>query len=73
MVADGVDVWHVGVGGSVDLRVSRERFREMKGRLPGCKEGGSVEELVRQAEMMATKQVVNRTQADWFEEYVSCT
>lgn len=73
MEADGVDVWHVGIGGSVDLRMSRHSFRRMKARLPGCREEGSVEGLLRQAEMLATKQLVNRTQEDWFEDYVSYT
>lgn len=71
MAVEGVDVWQVGVSGSVDLRVSQARFKEMKGKLPGCREQGSVEELVRQAEMLVTRQPVNRTQQDWFENYVS--
>ena len=69
METKGVDVWHVGVGGNVDLRISRYRFRKMKGRLPGCSEEGSVEELVMQEKMLATKRA-NRTEQDWFENYV---
>lgn len=72
MVADGVDVWKVGDEGTVDFRVSRDQFREMEKTLSGCKEAGSVEEIVRRAERMAAKQLTNRTRAaEWFEEYVS--
>ena len=64
-----MDVWRVGAGdGSVDFRVRREQFQEMKGVLPECREEGSVEELVREVE----GRYLNRTQQDeWFERYVS--
>ena len=60
-------MWHVGEDGSVDFRVRREEFQEMKGDLPECREEGSVEELVREME----RTHLNRTQQEWFEEYVS--
>ena len=66
-----MDVWHVGVGGAVDFRVSKDRFQEMEERLPGCREVDSVEKLLKQAEMLATKETANRTQSGWFEDYVS--
>ena len=66
-LVETVDVWSVGSGGSVDFRVSSEDFQEMKGDLPECKVEGGVEELVRKME----KQYLNRTQQEWFEEYVS--
>ena len=67
--SDVVDVWHVGEGGSVDFRVSSEQFQRMKGDLPGCREVGSVEDIVRQEEQRRLK--LNGTQQEWFEEYVS--
>ena len=60
-------MWHVGEDGSVDFRVRREEFQEMKGDLPECREEGSVEELVREME----RAHLNRTQQEWFDEYVS--
>ena len=67
-----VDVWHVGVDGSVDFRVSSQQFQEMKGDLPECREVGSVEEIVGKAEQGSmSKRDLNKTQQEWFEEYVS--
>jgi len=71
--ASGVDVWKVGAEGSVDFRVSREEFHKMKGDLPGCWEERSVEELVREEEQRREKRLLNQTQQEWFEEYVSTT
>ena len=71
MEADGVDVWHVGTGGSVDFRVKSKEFQEMKQHLPECSEEGNVEELVRKMEQEMEKKHLNKTQAEWFEEYVS--
>ena len=66
-----VDVWHVGVEGSVDFRVTSQQFQEMKGDLPECREVGSVEDIVRKAEQDMFKKDLNNTQQEWFEEYVS--
>lgn len=65
-----MDVWRVGVGGSMDVRMTLDKFREMKEKLPGCREAGSVEELVRQAEMLDAE-LVNKTNLEWFDKYVS--
>ena len=65
-------MWHVGTKGSVDFRISREEFQRIKGHLPECREGRNVEDLVREAEQMMTrKHSLNKTQLEWFEEYVS--
>ena len=70
--SEGVDVWHVGEGGSVDFRVTSEQFQRMKGDLPGCREVESVEEIVRREEQRRTgRKQLNQTQQEWFEEYVS--
>ena len=67
-------MWHVGEDGSVDFRVRREEFQEMKGYLPECREEGSVEELVREMERAHLNTRLNRTQQDeWFERYVRRT
>ena len=67
-------MWHVGEDGSVDFRVRREEFQEMKGNLPECREEGSVEELVREMERAHLNTHLNRTQQDeWFERYVRRT
>ena len=72
MVADGVDVWKIRSEGNVDFRVSKNIFKKMEKTFSGCKEAGSVEEIVRRAERMAIKKQANRTNAaEWFEEYVS--
>ena len=74
MEADGVDVWHVGAGGSIDFRVKSKEFQEMKRHLPECSEEGSVEELLKKMEKR-TKQlnqtrVAQTQQEEWFQEYV---
>ena len=55
----------------MDFRVSSEQFQRMKGELPGCREAGSVEQLVREEEQRRAKRQLNQTQQEWFEEYVS--
>ncbi len=70
---DGVDVWHVGAGGTVSFRISNEEFLKMKGDLPECRVERSVEELVREMEAEIHKESLNKTQQEWFEEYVSLT
>ena len=71
--SEGVDVWHMGEGGSVDFRVTSEQFQRTKGDLPGCREVGSVEEIVRREEQRRAqrKKELNRSQLEWFEDYVS--
>ena len=70
--SDVVDVWHVGEGGSVDFRVSSEQFQRMKGDLPGCREVGSVEDIVRREEQRrSVGKGLTRTWQEWFDEYVS--
>ena len=61
-----VDVWKVDAEGRVDIRMSWKLYESL-----GWKECSvlhdSVEELVANFE----KQLLNKTDADWFEEYVS--
>ena len=68
--SDVVDVWHVGEGGSVDFRVSSEQFQRIKGDLPGCREVGSVEDIVRREEQQRAMQN-EEFEKEWFEDYVS--
>ena len=70
-----MDVWHVGGDGSVDFRVSSEQFQVMKGDLPGCREAGSVEDIVQREESerrnRTRKRAKMQAQQEWFEDYVS--
>ena len=68
-----MDVWHVGAGGTIDFRISSEEFQKMKDDLPECREERSVEELVREMETKMHKESLNKTQLDWFQEYVNST
>ena len=73
VVTEGIDIWKVASGGQVDFRVTNSRWQEMKEEMAGCDEAGTVEKVLKHAERMASKQVtINRTQAEWFDEYVSC-
>ena len=64
-------MWHAGEDGSVDFRVRREEFQEMKGNLPECREEGGVEELVREMERVHLS--MKQQDEEWFEEYVRRT
>ena len=67
VLTEGIDIWKVASGGQVDFRVTNSRWQEMKEEMAGCHEAGTVENILKQAEIMASK--CNTT--EWFDEYVS--
>jgi len=68
-----VDIWKVSRGGNVDFRVSKSNWQEMVANLSTCRVAGNVEKILRSAERLDNKriQMSNKTQLEWFEEYVS--
>ena len=72
VVTEGIDIWKVASGGQVDFRVTNSRWQQMKEEMTGCDEAGTVENILKHAEILASKRAaINRTQAEWFDEYVS--
>jgi hypothetical protein len=62
------DIWKMEADGSAEFRVKKEEFQEMKDYFPECKEEGSVEELVQEAERRHHE---SQQEDDWFKTYVS--
>ena len=61
-----VDVWEVDTEGRVDIRMSRQLYESL-----GWEECSVLHESVEELVVNFEKQLLNKTNAEWFEEYVS--
>ena len=61
-----VDVWKVDTEGRLDIRMSWQLYESL-----GWKECSVLHESVEELVVNFEKQLFNKTDADWFEEYVS--
>ena len=61
-----VDVWSVDAEGRLDIRMSRQLYESL-----GWEECSVLHESVEELVVKFEKQLLNKTDADWFEEYVS--
>ena len=67
---DGMDVWGIKPDGSIDVRMQKGHFQEIRHLFPGCVTLiEDVEAYVREAERQMLQ--VNVQTSDWFENYVS--
>ena len=61
-----MDVWKVDTEGKLDIRMSRQLYESL-----GWEECSVLHESVEELVVNFEKQLFNKTDADWFEEYVS--
>ena len=61
-----VDVWKADTEGRLDIRMSRQLYESL-----GWEECTVLHESVEELVVNFEKQLLNKTDADWFEEYVS--
>ena len=61
-----VDVWEVDTEGRVDIRMSWQLYESL-----GWEECSVLHESVEELVVNFEKQLLNKTDAEWFEEYVS--
>ncbi len=71
-VTDGIDVWRIGSGGKIDFRVTWTKWQEIKRGFPGCDASGYIDTILKNAHKVSAKEMPrNRTEVEWFDEYVS--
>lgn len=71
-ITDEIDVWRTGSGGTIDFRIARRKWQEIKGDFPGCAISGYIDTILKNAHKVSAKEMPrNKTQVDWFDEYVS--